>query len=157
MLSVIWRAGGLLFATGIDAVAEVLSPLACTPTPGVPQWVRGLFNYRGRLIPLVDVARLLARSPSPDRMINRVVVVRSTPGTAALDSPVGLWVEAVLEPEALDFDGAGMHPGFATEAGRFLGPVVETGWGQVQLVHPQELFTAEQASVLAERLKEAAA
>ena len=69
----------------------------------------------------------------------------------------GLWVQSVIELERLDFDQAGGHPGFATDAGRFLGPVVQTRFGQVQLVRPESLFTPEQAAVLSDRLREAAA
>ena len=156
-LAVIWRTAGLLFATGADSVVEVLPPLACRPAPAVPDWVRGLFCYRERLIPLVDVSRLLALSSAPDRMTNRVLVVRRAIGPASVDWPVGLWVESVMDLERLDFEATGNHPGFATEPGRFLGPVAQTRWGQVQLVNPGELFTPDQAAVLSERLKEAAA
>jgi chemotaxis signal transduction protein len=55
-LAVIWRTAGLLLATSADSILEVLPPLYCSPTAAVPDWVRGLFTYRGRLIPLVDSA-----------------------------------------------------------------------------------------------------
>jgi chemotaxis-related protein WspB len=163
-LAVIWRTAGLLLATSADSILEVLPPLYCSPTAAVPDWVRGLFTYRGRLIPLVDSARLLGASTAPDRMVNRVLVVRvsSHHGDSTIDWPVGLWVENVLELERIDFTGASTgagdvanrHPGFATDAGRFLGPVAQTEWGQVQLVNPAEIFSDEQVRVLTERLTE---
>ena len=156
-LAIIWRAADLLFATGIDSVIEVLPPVAWSPTPAVPAWVRGLFCYRDRLIPLVDVSLLLGGPPTPDRMVNRVLVVRRTDGAGTVEWPVGLWVESVQDLARLDFSAAGHHPGFATQAGRFLGPVVQTQWGQVQLVRPAEIFSSEQTAVLADRLREAAA
>lgn len=155
--ALIWRAAGLLLATGVDSVVEVLPPLACTRAPATPEWVRGLFCYRGQLIPLIDVSCLLGSPATPDRRMNRVLVVRGEQSSGHFDSPVGLWVESVLELERIDFDQDGRHPGFATERGRFLGPVVQTGAGQVQLVDPSELFTAEQAAVITQRLKEATA
>lgn len=157
MLAVIWRAGNLLFATGVDSVVEVLPPLAWSPTPTVPVWVRGLFSHRGRLTPLVDASALLGVSPPPDRMSNRVLVVRCTLGAGSAPCAAGLWVQSVVELERLDFAAAGSHPGFSTDTGRFLGPVTQTRWGQVQLVKPEDLFTPEQAAVLADRLKGAAA
>ncbi len=156
-LAVIWRSAGLLMAIDARAVVEVLPPVSCRPMPGVPDWVRGLFPYRGRLIPLVDAARLLGATPEPDRMANRVIVVRVTAGTAPVEWPVGLWVESVLEIERTDFEAAGGHPGFATDSTRFLGPVAQTRWGPVQLVEPAEIFTPEQAAVMTERLTEGAA
>jgi chemotaxis-related protein WspB len=156
-LSVIWRVSGMLLATGAESVVEILPPVACPPPPAAPDWIRGLFSYRTKLIPLVDAARLLGATPGPGRMFNRVLVLRVGAGGAPVDWPVGLWVEAVLGLERIDFGSDGGHPGFATEAGRFLGPVAPTRWGQVQLVKPVELFTPEQTSVLTERLAEAAA
>lgn len=156
-LAVIWRAAGLLFATSVESVVEVLPPLAWSPTPAVPHWIRGLFSHRGRFIPLVDVAGLLGTPPTPDRMSNRVLVVRCAPNSNSIPWTTGLWVDCVVELENIDFDAAGSHPGFATDAGRFLGPVVQTRWGPVQHVNPEQLFTPEQSAVLAERLKEAAA
>jgi chemotaxis-related protein WspB len=143
----------------IDArsIVEVLPPVSCRAAPGTPGWVRGLFVYRGTLIPLVDACSLLGAPRGPDRMSNRVMVVRIAAGSGPIDWPVGLWVESVLEIEHTDFDAAGGHPGFATEAGRFLGPVAQTRWGQVQLVKVEEIFTPEQATIMNQRLTEAAA
>lgn len=154
-LAVIWRAAGLTFATNVDAVVEVLPPLAWRPAPAVPSWVRGLFSHRGRLTPLIDVAGLMGREPPADRMANRVLVVRCSRNESSTPWAAGLWVEKIVEVERIDFDAAGSHPGFASESGRFLGPVVESRWGAVQQVAPYELFTPEQAALLSERLTEA--
>jgi chemotaxis-related protein WspB len=156
-LAVIWRSGELLMAIDARSVVEVLPPVSCRAAPGTPGWVRGLFAYRGALIPLVDAGSLLGMARGPDRMCNRVIVVRVAVGSGALDWPVGVWVESVLEIERTDFGGVGGHSGFATEAGRFLGPVVQSRWGQVQLVRPEEIFTLEQAAIMTQRLAEAAA
>jgi chemotaxis-related protein WspB len=156
-LGVIWRSAGLLMAIDSASIVEVLPPVSCRPAPGTPGWVRGLFVYRGALIPLVDAARLLGAAPGPDRMANRVIVIRVAAGGAPTEWPVGLWVESVLEIERIDFEAAGGHPGFATDTGRFLGPVAQTRWGQVQRLSPEQLLTPEQAAILTERLSETAA
>ncbi len=156
-LCVIWRAAELLFATEADVVVEVLAPLAWRPVPAVPAWVRGLFAHRGQLIPLVDVTRLLDAPARADRMSNRVLVANCAASSDLVPWRAGLWIDCIVEVDRLDFTRAGSHPGFAVDSGRFLGPVVETRWGPVQLVNPDRLFTAEQAAVLSERLKEAVA
>ncbi len=156
-LAVIWRSAGLLMAIDASSVIEVLPPVSCRPMPGSPEWVRGLFGYRGTLIPLIDAASLLNAPREPTRMANRVLVVHAGTELAPVNWHAGLWVESVLEVERLDFGNASGHPGFATDAGRFLGPVAQTRWGQVQLVTPHEIFTPEQARVMTQRLAEAAA
>lgn len=155
-LGVIWRAGGLLFSTEVGMVLEVLAPVACTPAPAVPQWVRGLFVHRGKLIPMVDVAGLLGRKSSGDRMMNRVLVVRAN-GVDGTETAIGLWVEGVVDLDRTDFAAAGGHPGFANEVSRLLGPIAQTKYGAVQQVKPAELFTPEQAELIWARVKAAAA
>ena len=156
-LAVIWRFAGLLMAIDARSIVEVLPPVSSRPSLGAPQWVRGLFTYRGSLIPLVDAAMLLGAAPEPDRMANRVLVLRITPEDSPIQWPIGLWVQAVLEVDRVDFAQVGSHPGFAIDAVRFLGPVAQTRWGQVQLVLPSEIFTAEQVAIMTDRLTEAVA
>ncbi len=156
-LAVIWSSAGLLMAIESRSIIEILPPVSCRPAPGAPDWIRGLFAYRGALIPLVNTARLLGAVPAPDRQANRIIVIRATAAGTPIDWLVGLWVENVMEIERIEFAAAGTHPGFATDQGRFLGSVAQTRWGQVQLVKPDEIFTPEQAAIMTQRLSEVAA
>ena len=46
-------------AVSIDEVEELLEIPACTRLPRVKDWVRGVANVRGRLLPVVDFASYL--------------------------------------------------------------------------------------------------
>ncbi|MBS0191811.1 MAG: chemotaxis protein CheW [Phycisphaerales bacterium] len=151
-LAVIWSCGGLLFSTATESVIEVLSPVSPTPAPGAPAWLLGLFDYRGKLIPLVRVSELLGRERAADRMSNRVLVVKADLGADFRQCPVGLWVDHIVELERPDFGTA--HPGFAVPGADFLGAVVQTKFGQVREVRAGNLFTAEQIELLAGRLRD---
>lgn len=155
-LALIWRSHDRLMAIASRSILEVLPPVSCRPALGAPGWVRGLFEYRGALIPLVDAGSLLGTGRGPDRMANRVVVIRAGIDGSPAGSLVGLWVESVLDVDYIDFEAAGGHPGFAAPGGRILGPVTQTRWGQVQQVFPEDMFSAEQAIVLSDRTAEAA-
>jgi chemotaxis-related protein WspB len=162
-LAVIWRSAALLLATGAESVIEVLPPVAWRQVPGVPEWVRGVFDYRGDLIPLIDSEKLLlgprngaAESlATADQMVNRVLVVRVASTGNGPTWPVGLWVGSILELDHIDFEAPHTHPGFDTQAARFLGPIASTRWGLVQLVNPAELFTPEQITMMSSRMAEA--
>jgi chemotaxis-related protein WspB len=163
-LAVIWRGAGLLLATDTQHVIEVLPPVAWRPVPGIPSWVRGVFMYRGDLIPLIDSERLLyglpnaqASPPVRDLLLNRVLVVRVAPRAAEPPKAVGLWVSSILELDRIDFAGRHTHPGFHSDTAGVLGPIAPTRWGTVQLVTPADLLTTEQAELIASRLSEAAA
>lgn len=159
-LGVIWSAAGLLMAIDSCEIVEVLPPVTCRPAPGVAHWLRGLFVYRGELIPLVDAGVLLGAARAPERMVNRVIVTRVSnvqSSDPASGWPVAIWVDNLLEIDRIDFETTGTHPGLGGDSARFLGPIAQTRWGTVQLVRPEHLFQPDQIRVLSERIAEAAA
>jgi purine-binding chemotaxis protein CheW len=39
----------------IESVRELIAQVPLTPLPGAPDWVRGVFNLRGSVVPLIDL------------------------------------------------------------------------------------------------------
>lgn len=153
-LAVIWGSAGCLFATSCSVIVETLPATAHLTLAAMPEPALGLLDYRGALIPVVDVARLLGRPSAPARICNRTLVVRSSIMSEAPASLIGLRVERIIDLDRLDFEGPRSHPGFELDHARFLGPVVQTRWGPVQAVRADELFTPEQARLILARMKE---
>lgn len=84
-----FRVGTQRFLAAQDEVAEVLSPPRCARVPGAPDWVRGLANLRGTVIPLYDLGHLLLGTPTPVQSRNRYLVL------ADAENPAGFLVDAV--------------------------------------------------------------
>ena len=85
----------------MDAVAEVGRPPALTRVPGLPGWVAGVANWRGRVLAVLDVRPLLGGAATALDRRGRLVVLRHD-GVV-----VGLLTEAVegtrrLEPEDIE-------------------------------------------------------
>ena len=118
--------GGQDLAVAIDDVREILEVGRLTALPRTPDFVRGVMNLRGAVVPVIDLA---ARVGQPAITIGRrscVVVVRAEPpampddeadapddGHDALASPcgalvVGLLVDAVFE--VFDAPASGIEP-----------------------------------------------
>lgn len=98
---VIVRLGGCRYALPMSAVAEVGRPPGLTRVPGLPGWVAGVANWRGRVLAVLDLRSLLAADPVPLDRRGRLVVL------AHAGVRVGLLVEAVaggaqLDPEAVE-------------------------------------------------------
>jgi purine-binding chemotaxis protein CheW len=95
------RLGGCRYALPLAAVAEVGRPPALTRVPGLPAWVAGVANWRGRVLAVLDLRPLLAAELGGlDRRGRLVVLTRA--GVSA-----GVLVEAVegtaeLTAEALE-------------------------------------------------------
>jgi purine-binding chemotaxis protein CheW len=63
---------------GIDVrlVQEIIRVTEITPIPRAPEFVKGVINLRGRIIPVVDLKRKLGLGPVEEGRQSRVVVVK---------------------------------------------------------------------------------
>ena len=98
---VVVRLGGCRYALPMASVAEVGRPPALTRVPGLPGFVAGVANWRGRVLAVLDLRSLLAADTGPLDRRGRLVVLHH--GSVR----VGLLVESVaggaqLDPEALE-------------------------------------------------------
>ena len=78
---VVVRLGGCRYAVSMDAVAEVGRPPVLTRVPGLPSWVAGVANWRGRVLAVLDLRPLLTAGPALlDRRGRLVVLVCTNDG-----------------------------------------------------------------------------
>jgi purine-binding chemotaxis protein CheW len=83
-------------ALAVEHVVEVVRMVAATPLAAAPVWVGGAINFRGRVIPLIDVrARLGGPRREPDLSTSIIVVETS-------EMLAGLLVDEVEAVLALD-------------------------------------------------------
>lgn len=95
-------------AVAIDHVREILEVTRLTPLPRTPDFVRGVMNLRGSVVPVIDLSSRLGLGPTVLGRRSCIVVVES-PQTAPAESDddednmigdtlvVGLLVDAVYE------------------------------------------------------------
>ncbi|MGA0872583.1 MAG: chemotaxis protein CheW [Phycisphaerales bacterium] len=125
MLAVVWEVGEERFTVDASQVVEVVPVVALHRAAGLPAWVLGLGDYHGRLIPILDAAKLVDVSPSPPSLGARVLVLAvEACGARRL---VGLQVSAVQGVASIDPTDATGHRGFASTEAPHLGAVVRIG------------------------------
>ena len=83
--------GSSLFAIDIMSVREIRGWTPSTPLPHAPDYVRGMVNLRGAVLPVVDLGALLGFGVSELGASSVVVVVQID------DRQVGLVVDAVCD------------------------------------------------------------
>jgi len=88
--------GGERLAVPIGSVREILEVGRLTPVPRTPDFIRGVMNLRGAVVPVVDLAARLGLRITPLERRSAIVVVESHAG-AAQRLVVGLLVDAVYE------------------------------------------------------------
>ncbi|HEY4218379.1 MAG TPA: chemotaxis protein CheW [Gemmatimonadaceae bacterium] len=88
---VTFRLGQDLFAADIGSVERVLRYSAPSSVPDVPQWVEGVIEHRGTVIPVVDMRRRIGLTEAGVSSETRIVVL------VTADGWVGGIVDAVHE------------------------------------------------------------
>jgi twitching motility protein PilI len=90
-VGVAFRLSSETFLVPREEMREVMSvPSQMTRVPGARQWVRGLCNLRGQLLPIVDLRHFLGSGVTASGRASRVLVVNHR------DVPAGLLVDEVL-------------------------------------------------------------
>jgi purine-binding chemotaxis protein CheW len=74
---VVFQLAGRQFALPLTSVVETERLPRITPLPGLPECIRGVFNLRGEILPLVDFRLLLGMAPNDLPREGRMLVVRS--------------------------------------------------------------------------------
>lgn len=96
----VFQGGEDRFALPLEGLREVLRPLPLKRVPLAPEGVRGLLNLRGRILPVLELRRLLDLAPYAGPLPERWLVLQ-TPGgewvlavdgvEGILDIPAGAW------------------------------------------------------------------
>jgi twitching motility protein PilI len=90
-VGVAFRMGGETFLAAREETREVLGyPASVTRIPGAKNWVKGLANVRGQLLPMLDLRQFLGSGATTSGRNTRVVVVNHR------EIPAGLMVDEVL-------------------------------------------------------------
>ncbi len=59
----IFRSSGILYAMSTDFVNEIFTSVDITQVPMVPEYIAGVINLRGAVVPIIDFRLLLGRIP----------------------------------------------------------------------------------------------
>jgi chemotaxis signal transduction protein len=93
--AIVVRLGSSTYAFELAAVAEVGRVPSVTRVPGLPAWLAGVANWRGRILPVLDLRALLGVDAGGARPSGRLLVL--TDGVIV----VGMLVDAVDGTTAL--------------------------------------------------------
>jgi purine-binding chemotaxis protein CheW len=114
--AVVVRLGDGRFAIALSQVAEVGRVPALTRVPGLPGWVAGVVNWRGRVLAALDLRTLLGADRAPLTSAARLVVLAHDEMTVAVlvdrvDGMTAMGDDVAPFPAALPGAGAGLVSG----------------------------------------------
>lgn len=98
------------FAIDIQQVREVLKLTQITPLPHSSEFIEGVINLRGEVIPVIDLRRRFGQDSGERNSKNRIIIVE------VRDSMVGLVVDSVTEVLHLERDTIEAPPSSVSQA-----------------------------------------
>jgi purine-binding chemotaxis protein CheW len=129
---VLLRLGGSRFAVAMAGVAEVTALPAVTRLPGAPGWLVGVANWRGRMLPVIDIRSLVGVPVTPLASSARLVVVMSGPRA---EVTAGLVAEAVPGVYDVAIDALSAPPAtLPPEAARLVAGQVSDALGPIAVL-----------------------
>ncbi len=146
MLFILFRLGKERYALDAGHVIEVIPRLPLRPQPGTPDFVAGLFNFRGKVVPVLDLGTLTVGVPCLEQLSTRIILVTYNARSGAR-RVLGLIAEAVTdavkkEPHEFVAVAAGQAP--------HLGKIALDDGGMVQRIQPEYLLPPEVERLLFE-------
>jgi len=105
---------GELFGLEILKVKELLEYNGITKVPMVPDYIRGVINLRGSVVPVVDMLYLFSKTPSEITKKSCIIIVESVGDGESGESYTGILVDNVNE--VIDIIGKDVEhaPAFGT-------------------------------------------
>ena len=146
MLYLLFEVAGQQYAIEASRIVEVLPLVQVTVIPRAPSEVAGIFSFRGRPVPLIDLRRLTLRRPARPRFSTRIILV-SYPGHDASEQLLGIIAERVTETTRRA-PGDFVPTGISNPRTPYLGAAASSPEGLVQRIDLQLLLPAETREML---------
>ncbi len=122
MLFLQFQAGDNNFGIGVEDIVEVIPPVNLKSIAKAPAYVPGQFNYRGKLVPVIDISLLISGKRVRNLLSTRIILVKYELSDSRTET-LGLMCEQVMdivETENKTFE----TPGYLSEQTPYLGKVI---------------------------------
>lgn len=149
---VVFDLAGEVYGVDINSVREIIRMQAVTHVPNAPDFVEGVINLRGRVIPIVDLRKRFGLNVSDETSDTRVVVVDIA------GQNIGIIVDAVIEVLRLGADA--IEPAsslITTEDSYYLEGIAKLNSKLLILLDLDRVLSSEEQVALAETQEKVAA
>jgi purine-binding chemotaxis protein CheW len=147
--------GAEVFAMDIRTVREIIQYGPMTTVPLMPDFVRGVINLRGSVVPVIDLQARFGRPPADVGKKTCIVIFDTLRDRERVE--LGLLVDAVSEvidipPEAIE-----PPPNFGTSVRRdFISGMGKVEGGFIILLEPDRAFDVDDMARLCESAQDTA-
>lgn len=71
-----FRIGDLNLVSPVSQIVEIMRFPKLTSVPNTLSWIKGLANFRGKLMTVIDLAAFLGYSPAPNPASSRILLIQ---------------------------------------------------------------------------------
>ena len=146
MLLLTFQVDGQQYAIDAKSVVEVIPQVKLRPLPGTAAFVGGVFNYRGTLVPVIDVTRMLSGRRTQEQLSARIILVSYPEGGENVHT-LGLLTEKSTEIVERD-KGTFADTGIENQTTPWLGKIAVDGKSMIQFVRIENLLPDELKNTL---------
>ena len=140
---VTFRLGEDLFAADIYSVERVLRWQDPTPIPNVPDWIEGVIEYQGRVVPVINLRRRFEMPAKEAANETRILVFNTH------SEWIAATVDAVLDVSGLDLEKVAPPPElFRGLAGEYIKGIVRREARLVIFLDVERLLSTNERLVL---------
>lgn len=148
--------GSQAYAVPVEAVAHLSNLVTITPLPGGPDYLRGVLQFRGEVLPVIDLRLRFGLPPQADTMTTPLIVIKQANVALVLLTDTIRDVQA-LQPGQLQPADSLLA---SLDSAELSGTLLTSLHGMVQtdelilLLNPQHLFNAAEHRTLTEAVAE---
>jgi chemotaxis-related protein WspB len=148
MLLLLFYINNQRYALASQQIVEVLPLVNLNTLPHAPEYFAGVFNYRGQVVPVLDLCQLMRGKPCTQHLSSRIILVNYW-GENTVKSPVvGLMAERVVETLHKS-DAQLVDTNVQIGAAPYLGKMILDEQGMIQCLRIECLLSeAEQVYLL---------
>jgi chemotaxis-related protein WspB len=141
MVALLFEVEGQRYGLDVTQVEKVLPYVRLRRLPRVPEYVAGVFRYRGVMVPVIDLSQLIKGRPVAPFLSTRIILVRYV-GPSGRDAVLGLLAERTTD-SLDDGEAEPTSSGVAVPEAPFLGGLSANSGGIIQYVKVEHLLPDE--------------
>lgn len=131
-----FKLGSEGYALDIMAIEEILRKTEITPIPKAPDFIEGIINIRGRVIPVVDLKKKLNLGIVNDSQSTRIII------TNINNKKIGFLVDEVEEVLRIENDLIEDAPALAVNIdSNYIRGVAKTNKGMIIILDITKIFS----------------
>ncbi len=137
MLALLFYIGDTMYTIKCDLVREIAPLAKLKEAPHTPNYFAGFFNYRGTIIPVIDLCRLIQDEPCRQRLSTRIILVDYRPkgDSGYLLGLIAERVSETIKKKPEDFN----LPRVKSDTAPYLGGIIMEGGKMIHHIDIEKL------------------